>query len=443
MTGSRSSTISRTAILGGIVLGLAAFPFAAERAAAQQSTTQTPATSPQDRQQPQGSTTPRPPEQKPQGFTVDDNGINYQLGDFKWTGWGYFELMNQPIGGDYFRRFRQGSEFDFPRITPTLRPALVYEVDLTDTNFLANGVGGRNGLGRRNLENLFFAIQDANDPNKIRALIGENTHILSREDNLSSGNLPTLNRSLILEEHGTVHTFGSQFGVEFGMALSPAWSFAVAALDNQGSFNAEQPHYSVGNSLSAKVTNTAFEDKGAGQKLVWGAGIDNTFDVRHQTFGLLTAVAQAQLGSVPVNGDKLSLEGDVAYTFPSLFARPTTIEAEGIFSRFDGSRTNVGGGYAMIQYSLFDKKEHGDLDLFARYDFVDLKTSGINSNVFQQAMRAGFNYNLPYIEKRVNFRIEYAHNTVRGPADIITVASRSSDEFRAELRFSLQPYIRH
>jgi len=39
------------------------------------------------------------------------------------------------------------------------------------------------------------------------------------------------------------------------------------------------------------------------------------------------------------------------------------------------------------------------------------------------------------------FHTEYAHNRATGPADLVT--ARGSDEFILDLRFSLQPYIRH
>lgn len=68
------------------------------------------------------------------------------------------------------------------------------------------------------LENLFVALQNPKDPGQFRLLAGENTHILSREDYLSSGILPT-NRSLILEEHGSVNCFGTKVGVPRGAAV--------------------------------------------------------------------------------------------------------------------------------------------------------------------------------------------------------------------------------
>lgn len=378
----------------------------------------------------------------PQGWSFKpDAGFVYRAGDFSLTTWGYAELPINPAGPTNFRRFRQGAEFDFPRLNAGLRPAFVYEIDLTDTNFFANGVGGRNGFGRRDLENLFVALQDTNNPNKFRVLVGENTHILSREDNLSSGNLPTINRSLILEEHGSVNSFGTQFGVQLQKALSDRVMLQVSAQDNRGSFNAPAPSYDVGNSLAAKLTFTPISDDKSGRKLSIGVAVDNTGAIRDRTFTLISAIGQAPLGGVPATGDKLTGEGDMAYTFP-LFTHPMIVEAEGLYSRFSGSRSDVGGGYGQVQWSLFDRPDAGDLDVFARYDFVSLGQANIDGRATQGAIRTGFNYNLPYTNKLANLHLEYAHNTLAGPAAIVT-DTRSSDEFRIEIRVSLQRYIRH
>lgn len=405
-----------------------------------------PNTSPAGREIPQASTTPPSAPAQPtmqEGFSLNDNGGNYHVGDFTWTFWGYGERIFNPGEGskDFFRRFRQGSEIDFPRVTVNLRPAFVYEVDLTDSAFGRNGFGNKRGYGRRNLENVFFALQDAEDPTKLRGLFGENTAIISREDNLSSGNLPTVNRSLILEEHNGSGLFGPQFGVEYGMALSPQYSIGIAVLDGRGSFNTDFPQTSVGHSLSAKLASTPIDDSDHGRKLTWGIGVDHTRSVQARTFPLLTAILQNQIGGVPIRGDKLSVEADVAYTLPALFGQPATIEAEGIYSQFNGSRTNVSGGYAMLQHQVFSAERYGDLDLFGRYDVVSLTTGGVSGHVSQQATRIGANYNLPYSQKRLNLHLEYAHNRDTGPIQL--VQSHGSDEFIVELRFSLQPYIRH
>ena len=372
----------------------------------------------------------------PQGWSFKpDAGFVYRAGDFSLTTWGYAELPINPDGPTTFRRFRQGAEFDFPRLSAALRPAFVYEIDLTDTDFFANGVG------RRDFENLFVALQDPNDPGKFRVLVGQNTHILSREDNLSSGNLPTINRSLILEEHGSVNSFGTQFGVQLQKALSDKVTLQVSAQDNRGSFNAPVPRYDVGNSLAAKLIFTPISDDKTGRKLSIGLAVDNTGAIRDRTFTLTTAIGQAPLGGVPATGDKLTGESDLAYTFP-LFAHPMTVEAEAIYSRFSGSRSDVGGGYGQIQWSLFDRPDAGDLDVFARYDLVSLGQASIVGRATQGAIRTGFNYNLPHTNKLANLHLEYAHNTLSGPAAIVT-DTRSSDEVRIEIRVSLQQYIRH
>lgn len=102
----------------------------------------------------------------------------------------------------------------------------------------------------------------------------------------------------------------------------------------------------------------------------------------------------------------------------------------------------MAGGYVQGQLSLFDHPHAGDLDLFTRYDVVSLGTEGVSGRAHQGAIRAGVNYNLPYTNKLVNLHVEYAHNSVRGPSSIVT-ADRAPDEFRVELRASLQRYRRH
>ena len=370
-----------------------------------------------------------------------DAGFVYQAGDFKLTTWGFAERIIDPNGPDSFRRFRQGAEFDFPRVTERLRPAFVYEIDLTNTDFFDNGFGGREGSGRRNLENAFLALQDVDDPGRFRLLIGENTHILSRDDNLSSGNLPTINRSLILEEHGSVASFGTQFGIQFQKALSDKLTLQLAAMDNRGSFNQVDPRYQIGNSLSAKILATPLNDAERGRKVTLGLAVDHTRDIGDRTFTLATAIGQTPMGGAPARGDKLTWEAYAAYTFP-LFGRPTTLEAEALRSRFSQSRSDVAGGYGMIQWSAFDTPAAGDLDLFVRYDRVSLGRDTINGRATQRAWRTGLNYNLPHTNKLVSLHLEQAHNTISGPAMIVT-GDRSIDEFRLGLRVSLQRYVRH
>ncbi len=364
-----------------------------------------------------------------------DAGVIVQSGDFRITAWGFAERLIDPDGKDGWRRVRQGAEFDLPRITAHLRPAVVYEVDLTNSNFL------RNGPFRRNLENLFVSLQDADDPGKFRLLFGHNTHILSRDDNLSSGNLPTINRSLVLEEHGSVNAFGAQMGFQVQKALSPKAAVQFSVGDNRGSLNAADVRSSIGRSVAGKLLLTPVNDADHGRKLMLGFATDYTGNITNRTFTLGTAISQAPLGGVAATGDKLTFEADAAYTFP-LAGHATTIEAELIRSRFSGSHSDVFGGYVMGQISLFDAPKAGDLDLFLRYDFVTLGQDAIAKRARQSAIRTGFNYNLPLTGKLASLHVEYAYNNVTGPAAIIT-QTNPADEFRIGLRVSLQLYTRH
>ena len=316
-----------------------------------------------------------------------------------------------------------------------MRPALVYEVDLTNSDFF------HNGPFRRNFENLYVALQDADDPGKFRLLFGHNTHILSRDDNLSSGNLSTINRSLILEEHGSVNAFGAQMGFQFQKALSPVATVQLSVGDNRGSLNAADVRSSIGRSVAGKLLLTPINDAEQGRKLTLGFASDYTSNITNRSFTLGTAIAQTPLGGVVATGDKLTFEGDAAYTF-RLAGHPATIEAELIRSRFSGSNSDVFGGYVMGQVSLFDAPKTGDLDLFLRYDFVSLGQDSIAGRARQQAIRTGFNYNLPYTGNLASLHFEYAHNSVSGPAAIIT-QPRPGDEVRIGLRVSLQRYTRH
>ena len=368
-----------------------------------------------------------------------DAGVVLASGDFKLTAWGYAERSIDPDGPDYFRRVRQGMELDLPRLTPHLRLAGVYEIDLTDTNAFGINRGKSGSLNSHDFENLFLAIQDADDPGKFRLLIGENTHILSREDNLSSGNLPTINRSLVLEEHGSVNNFGTQWGVQLQKALAGKLTLQLAAMDNRGSLNAAQPRYAIGNDLAAKLVWTPISSDT--RKLIIGAALDRTGNIRDRSFNLITAVGAKSLGGVAATGTKSTAEADFAYTFP-VAGHPTTVEAEVIYSRFSASDSDVAGGYVQGQFSAFDAPLWGDLDLFARYDLVNLGIASVEGRAHQEAIRAGVNYNLPRTNKLVNLHVEYAHNAISGPAAI--VANRNPpDEFRVELRASLQRYLRH
>ena len=369
-----------------------------------------------------------------------DAGIVYQSGDFRLTAWGFAERLIDRDGPDYFRRVRQGAEIDLPRISDHLRIAGVYEIDLTDTNAFGINPGPAGSLNSHDFENLFIAVQDADDPAKFRLLFGHNTSILSREDNLSSGNLPTIDRSLILEEHGSTNTFGAQLGVQVQKMLSPKVTLLGSIGDNRGGLNGQEVHFSFGRAVAAKIVLTPISDEG-GRKLTSGVAIDRTTGIRDRSFNLVTAIALKPIGGVAATGTKTTGEADIAYTFP-IVGNPTTIEAEGIYSRFSQSHSDAYGGYIMGQVSLFDAPTIGALDLFARYDIVSLGADQIPQRATQQAIRAGFNYNLPYANNLASLHLEYGHSTITGPEAIIT-DRRNADEFRVGIRVSLQQYTRH
>lgn len=391
-----------------------------------------------------GDATPQPEAPAPsrQGlYFKPDAGIVYQSGDLRLTAWGFAERLIDPDGPDYFRRLRQGAEIDLPRISDRLRIAGVYEIDLTDTNAFGINPGPAGKLNSHDFENLFIALQDADDPAKFRLLLGHNTSILSRDDNLSSGNLPTINRSLILEEHGSTNTFGAQLGVQVQRMLSPTVTLLASIGDNRGGLNASQVNFSFGRAVAAKIVLTPISDDKGGRKLTAGFAFDRTTGIRDRNFTLATAIALAPIGGVSATGTKTSGEADIAYAFP-VAGHATTIEAEGIYSRFSESRSDVYGGYVMGQVSLFDAPKTGDLDLFARYDLVSLGTDQIAGRATQRAVRTGFNYNLPYTNKLASLHFEYGRSTAAGPPAIVT-GRRSANEFRIGFRVSLQQYIRH
>jgi len=272
-------------------------------------------------------------------------------------------------------------------------------------------------------------------------LIGENTQLLSRDDNLSSGNLPTINRSLILEEHGSTNSFGTQFGIQVQKRLSDTITVQASTQDGRGSLNTDVPRYVLGNGFAAKLVATPKIDPTGDRKLSLGLAVDHTRNIIDRDFVLATAIASAPLGSVAATGDRFTVEGDAACTFP-IAGHAATVEVEAIRSTFSTSGTLVFGGYAMTQISLFDTRRSGDLDLFLRFDFVSLQQDGVAGRVQQQALRTGLNYNLPFAGKLASLHVEYAHNRIEGPAAIV-INSHPGDEFRIGLRVSLQRYVRH
>lgn len=370
---------------------------------------------------------------------AQDAGAVYQRGDFTWTLWGFAERAWGPhsavVSADAWRRVRQGMEVDFPRLSSAIRPTFVYEVDLTDNAFF------RTGRASQVFENLYVAIQHPNDASRFRLLVGENTHIISREDNLSSGNLPTINRSLILEEHGSVNSFGTQWGVEAFRQVTSRISLALAAQDNRGSLNSTQPRFRVGNSLAAKVTTVALRDTVRRRQLTFGAGVDYTRAIVDRTFTLASALGAQALGGTSATGNKVTIEGDVAYTWMA-GAHVVSLEGEFLFSDFSHSLTDVSGGYAMLQSSLVDDARWGDIDPFVRVDVVRLNREMADGAADQRAVRVGVNYNLPSLDRHLNVHVEYAHNRVTGPMAMI-VEGRAFGEARVELRLSASRYVRH
>ena len=391
-----------------------------------------------------GEATPPPalPAPTQQGlYFKPDAGVVFQSSDFRLTAWGFAERLFDPDGPDSFRRVRQGAEIDLPRFSDHLRIVGVYEIDLTDSNAFGLNPGPAGKLNSHNFENLFVAVQDADDPARFRLLFGHNTSILSRDDNMSSGNLPTINRSLILEEHGSTNTFGAQLGVQVQTRLSPRVTLLGSIGDNRGGLNAPQVKFSFDRAVAAKIVLTPISDDKGGRKLTAGFALDRTTDIRDRSFTLATAVALAPIGGVPATGTKTSGEADMAYSFP-IAGHPATIEGEGLYSRFSGSRSDVYGGYVMGQVSLFDGRVTGDLDVFLRYDIVSLGSNRITRRATQQAIRTGVNFNLPHTDKLASLHLEYGHSSIAGP-DAIVLDRRSADEFRIGIRVSLQQYVRH
>ena len=378
---------------------------------------------------------------RPQPFQYEkDAGFRYQRGDFSWTTWAFAERLFSPGSRPAWRRFRQGMEVKLPAYGfnlhgQTFRTALIYEVDFTDNNFFQ--------ASRRFkiVENLYVTFQDAKDPAKFRLLVGENTHILSREDNLSSGNLPTINRSLILEQHGSTNSFGTQWGVEVQKQISPTLFLQAALQDNRGSLNQDTARFQFWKSTTVKVTKTvlAATDKNP-RKLNVGLAVDYTRDIRYRRFTLASALNAVPLGSTPATGNKRTFEHNADYT-NRLGKHLYTAEYETIYSTYSDQHLGVAGGYAQLQYQVTDGgRSGGDLVPFVRYEVVQLSTSARAAT--EQALRLGLNYNLPFTGQFVGFHLEYAHHVLRGSPDILASPARAFEEFRFELRANASRYLR-
>ncbi|RTY90604.1 hypothetical protein [Flavobacterium sp. GT3R68] len=366
-------------------------------------------------------------------------GLQYKKNDFQWTTWAFAERLFSPNQLPAWRRARQGMEFQLPSYPFKIngnkyRSTLFYEVDFTDNNFF------QDSKRFKIWENLFVTFQNANDPNKFRILFGENTSILSREDNLSSGNLPTINRSLILEQHGSTNSFGTQWGLQIQSQVSKKTFLQASMQDNRGSLNQDHPSFQFWNSLTVKITQSLINsnDKSA-EKLNIGLAIDHTRNIKNKSFTLLSAINNENLGNTLATGNKLTFENNVDYT-NKIGSHYYTVEYEAIYSNYSNQNLNVTGGYGQIQFQVFDSNKLGDLVPFIRYDLVALNNQ--IENATEEAIKLGLNYNLSYTNKLINFHIEYAHHKLNGSQTIITTSQNQFDEFRFGIRVNATRYLR-
>ncbi len=116
------------------------------------------------------------------------------------------------------------------------------------------------------------------------------------------------------------------------------------------------------------------------------------------------------------------------------------LEYEAIYSNYSDQKLNVAGGYAQLQFQVFDKKQFGDLVPFIRYDLVYLLNPSASAT--EQAIKLGTNYNLPFTNRQVNFHLEYAHHLLKGSPVILAANHYSFDELRLGLRVNATRYLR-
>ena len=363
---------------------------------------------------------------RPQPFQYDkDAGLQYKNRDFTLTIWAFAERLFSPDNLPAWRRVRQGMEIKFPAYNfhingNKFRTALVYEVDFTDNNFF------RDSKRFKIWENMFVSFQNADDANKFRILFGENTHILSREDNLSSGNLPAINRSLILEQHGSTNSFGTQWGFQFQKQITTKTLLQTSLQDNRGSLNQDKPMFQFWKGTALKVTQIILQPTdSSSRKLNIGLAVDYTRDIPDKQFTLASGIHQQSLGSTPASGNKLTFENNADYT-NKLGNHLYTLEYEVIYSKYSVQNLNVAGGYGQLQFQVFDRKQFGDLVPFVRYDLV--KLSNPTASATELAIKLGINYNLPFTNKLINFHLEYAHHILNGSPAILTTTDKNFDE---------------
>ena len=368
-----------------------------------------------------------------------DAGLQFKKADYQWTTWAFadrlFSLSQKPA----WRRVRQGMEFQLPSYPFTIkgnryRTSIFYEVDFTDNNFF------KDSKRFKIWENLYITFQNAKDANKFRILFGENTSILSREDNLSSGNLPTINRSLILEEHGSTNSFGTQWGFQVQSQISKKTFLQASLQDNRGSLNQDRPSFQFWNAVAVKITQSLLQPANkSNQKLNIGFAIDHTRNIKDKSFALASGIDNKTIGSTPATGNKLTVENNIDYT-NAIGKHLYTLEYEVLYSKYSTEKLNVAGGYGQLQFQVFDKKQFGDLVPFVRYDLVIL--SNPIASATEQAVKLGINYNLPFTNKLVNFHLEYAHHLLSGSPRFFTITGKQFDEFRLELRINATRYLR-
>ncbi len=364
------------------------------------------------------------------GWRVDpDAGAVWTRGGWTYTTWAFLQGVAWD-GEPYWRRARQGMSLQSTRFG-RLRAAAVYEVDLTDNDFF------RQGPGWKIFENAFVALEDADSADHFRVLYGENTHLLSREDNLSSGNLPTINRSMILESHGSVHAFGTQWGGQIRGSFGRGVSLAACVGDNTGSLNQQHPHFGALTDFAAKISAVVWKDDGDSRLFIGAAG-DYTRHSDDPAFVLTSALGGAPLLQAPVAGARASGEVDGELVLPGR-ARPLRIETEWIGSRFAATNTLVLGGYIQGLAQLYGSQCHGDLSVFVRPEVARLSVGAATATT--TAMRAGVDWNVPVAAQRANLLLEGAWHRSEGDPTIV-VAQDSVWELRLMLRVSLSRHLR-
>ena len=371
------------------------------------------------------------PARSEEGWQLDpDNGLMWTHGDARYGTWAFIQPTLRFDGPSYWRRARQGMFFESPRFGP-LRAAAVYEVDFTDNDFL------RQGPAWKIFENAFLAIQLAEDSNRFRILYGQNTHILSREDSLSSGNLPTVNRSIILESHGSVHAFGTQWGGQVRGILGDRVSLMAHVGDNTGSLNQDQPRFGALNDFAAKGIVAAHRSERG--TLTLGATVDFTRRIYDAQFVLGTALGATPVITAPVGGSKLTGELDAELVLKG-GAVPVVLELEWILSRFADTGTVVHGGYVQAQAQLYTSAVNGDLWCFLRPELAQAHLPGFETSTLT-AVRGGLDWNLPVTYQRANLLLEGAVNVAQGPPAML-LGNRTAWELRLMLRTSLTRHVR-